>query len=476
MHDEKNQKEAAVITVASKKDSKEREKTMENQKKCFNFRKIKKDVQGITLIALVVTIIVLLILAGIALNLTIGENGIFSRAEKAANTWRNAETNEQLAMGELGNWIGNYLGENGNGGSQGGGSSTEEKWFVQKFEKAQEDNCPGGDACTDPENHIHVGDYVTNFNNTCTNTSSPVNLSEEQTGVEGTQTYQYDSNTTWRVLGIRGSGDSAQLILTTGSPIKRTGDDPYLHLEGAEGWYNTDDSMTDNNILDEICSIYNNSLADEVRSMRIEDINNLLGITVGEDGQIYKNGEKISSSQSFIGYSQTYGQGDNHYAPENYLIEKYPSNEEYQNLRPKYEGDTVDGSAYMYMVTDPSVIDSSSKLYEVLFDGTTSNGYSKAYWLASSGVLDYGSFCGFGPGFVFLGLACGGYGDLFHSCGREQEYWFGVRPVAYLKSTVSENDLTISRNGTEEEWATTIPDPDGFTSESISAGRVTARP
>ena len=68
---------------------------------------VMKNVQGITLIALVVTIIVLLILAGIALNLTIGQNGIFSRAQTAANTWRNAETNEQLAMGELEDWIDN---------------------------------------------------------------------------------------------------------------------------------------------------------------------------------------------------------------------------------------------------------------------------------------------------------------------------------------------------------------------------------
>ncbi len=67
-----------------------------------------------------------MILAGIALNLTIGQNGIFSRAEKAANTWRNAETNEQLALGELGNWIGNYLGENGNGGSQGGSNGDDQ--------------------------------------------------------------------------------------------------------------------------------------------------------------------------------------------------------------------------------------------------------------------------------------------------------------------------------------------------------------
>lgn len=109
MHDEKNQKEAAVIIVDSKRDSKERGKTMENKKKSFNLKKFKKDVQGITLIALVVTIIVLLILAGIALNLTIGQNGIFSRAQTAANTWRNAETNEQLAMGELENLMNEYI-------------------------------------------------------------------------------------------------------------------------------------------------------------------------------------------------------------------------------------------------------------------------------------------------------------------------------------------------------------------------------
>ena len=82
---------------------------MEKRKKKFNYKKLKKDVQGITLIALVVTIIVLLILAGIALNLTIGQNGILSRAQTAANTWRNAETNEQLAMGELEGWMDGYM-------------------------------------------------------------------------------------------------------------------------------------------------------------------------------------------------------------------------------------------------------------------------------------------------------------------------------------------------------------------------------
>ena len=73
--------------------------------KILNIKKIKKQVKGITLIALVVTIIVLLILAGIALNLTIGENGLFTRAQNAANTWQMAEQNEQNAMNSLADWI-----------------------------------------------------------------------------------------------------------------------------------------------------------------------------------------------------------------------------------------------------------------------------------------------------------------------------------------------------------------------------------
>ena len=88
----------------------------------ITMKEVKRQVKGITLIALVVTIIVLLILAGIALNLTIGQNGIFTRAQKSVNTWRNAETNEQLAMGELEDLMDGYL--NGNGGSGTGGETT----------------------------------------------------------------------------------------------------------------------------------------------------------------------------------------------------------------------------------------------------------------------------------------------------------------------------------------------------------------
>lgn len=38
---------------------------------------------GITMVSLVITIIILIILAGISLNITIGENGIITKAKQA---------------------------------------------------------------------------------------------------------------------------------------------------------------------------------------------------------------------------------------------------------------------------------------------------------------------------------------------------------------------------------------------------------
>ena len=51
--------------------------------------------KGITLVALVVTIVVLLILAGVGLNLVIGENGLIQHAKSVETKWREAEEKEQ---------------------------------------------------------------------------------------------------------------------------------------------------------------------------------------------------------------------------------------------------------------------------------------------------------------------------------------------------------------------------------------------
>ena len=60
---------------------------------------MKKQRKGITLIALVITIIILLILAGITINLTIGQRGILNRAQEAGRNYQQAakKEDEQLA-------------------------------------------------------------------------------------------------------------------------------------------------------------------------------------------------------------------------------------------------------------------------------------------------------------------------------------------------------------------------------------------
>lgn len=61
--------------------------------------------KGITLVALVVTIIVLLILAGVTINLVLGNNGVIDRAKYATNIWANTSEGEEAMMGQIENDI-----------------------------------------------------------------------------------------------------------------------------------------------------------------------------------------------------------------------------------------------------------------------------------------------------------------------------------------------------------------------------------
>ena len=70
-------------------------------------KNLKREAKGITLIALAVTIIVLLILAGVAINLTIGNNGIFSRAQDAKQKSEKADWEDKIEMAIAGKMIEN---------------------------------------------------------------------------------------------------------------------------------------------------------------------------------------------------------------------------------------------------------------------------------------------------------------------------------------------------------------------------------
>ena len=78
----------------------------------MNLKANKKRTQkGITLIALVVTIVVLLILAGVSLNAIFSENGIINRAKDAQNKMDQATQNDLNAINELNDWLYEITGE-----------------------------------------------------------------------------------------------------------------------------------------------------------------------------------------------------------------------------------------------------------------------------------------------------------------------------------------------------------------------------
>ena len=74
-----------------------------------------KNNKGITLVALVVTIVVLLILAGVSINLVLGNNGIIVKAREAQKKSAEASQNDLIGMNELTQQLEGVLNENGGG-------------------------------------------------------------------------------------------------------------------------------------------------------------------------------------------------------------------------------------------------------------------------------------------------------------------------------------------------------------------------
>ena len=72
---------------------------------------LKKTEKGITLVALVVTIVVLLILAGVSINLVLGNNGIIAKAKDAETKSAEASENDLKGMNALTEEMNNALGE-----------------------------------------------------------------------------------------------------------------------------------------------------------------------------------------------------------------------------------------------------------------------------------------------------------------------------------------------------------------------------
>lgn len=87
-------------------------------------KKTKRKSEGITLIALVITIVILIILAGVSISLVLGDNGIVSKAKAAKQNMEIAENEEQEGLANL--EIAIQEGTNGGSGGNSGGSESDD--------------------------------------------------------------------------------------------------------------------------------------------------------------------------------------------------------------------------------------------------------------------------------------------------------------------------------------------------------------
>lgn len=376
-------------------------------------KKFKETQRGITLIALVITIVILIILATVTLNVVLGDGGLIQRAQQAKELTEEAAAEEEQQILNLTGYFDDLAADS----------------VVEAFK--------AGD--------IKVGDYV----NYIPDSNSPVNLTEADTGYGETQTYSVDSSTTWRVLGL--SEDGQHLLLTSGSPIKKDGEDPYLVLQGATSYLNCVQT------LNKAASVYNNStLAEETRSMTMKDIENVLGgitVTLPEEGSPNTGTVTFNMDSSNTNIGQTTPYRSYTYEASDYTPEGAAT------LTHATAGTKANGDAYMIMYDYDGYqelgLDIDRETYDMLFAGTTSDdNYAKSYWLASPGVYAYSGYANFGPGAVYDGLASsGGYG-LFYSYGRWSAVGSAVRPVVVLKSSVTVDQLQVIADKTEATWNT----------------------
>ena len=395
-----------------------------------------KQEKGITLIALVVTIVALLILAGVSINAVFGQDGIIEKAKDAQNKMDQATQNDLDSIDGLSNWIDSQI--NGTTGVRVVGK---EGSLLAMYQKAQKETCDNADGACKDATHLHIGDYVDYKNPT----SGTAKVTSAESGVYGkdsngnatvniNQTYTLSTtknNVKWRVLGIDSETGGIKLIVA--DPIERdanadlltavnkTEENPYLYLKGAEAYLYGPDAM------DKVSEMYlNSTYATKARSATMDDINEITGVTTEE---------KIKEVD-LLGYGTEYN-FEKQYTPELWL--------QIGKKKDETKAGPVKGTstsyAYYINVTEegvPTVTIANTRVHDMLFKNVEF-GTQKAYWLASRGVFADSSRAYFGSGIVASGdagtLADVGY-YAFNSDGFEHVYGLAVRPVVSLKSDV----------------------------------------
>ncbi len=424
-------------------------------------RKSTKDT-GITLIALVVTIVVLLILAGIIIRLVFSDNGIINKARESEEAEKQSRIAEMVNLEVLGSYgtegkielgvLNNNLEKNIEGITHDGETLTNNPItsLPSTVEVDGVEVVINGDYIRGEEpvdlTKLAIGDYVDYTYDSAAN----YELSKNQSGYTNDQVIAQESGLRWRILNIDTS--TGKIDLTTEKATDATVD-----FRGCLGYNNGV------YLLHDICAkLYSNrSLGVTARSISLDDLDKHLT----EAGKRQRDSYKTNAVQ--YGDVVTYTTNPRYpslYAKENTSgINLDVTGLSEDGIKERLKADGIDRSDKYYETPTTEVFGPTpgnngmtiySNYYEIGFNTTTygeafsvlKQASSKYYWLATRYTNNNtGGYAYFG---IFFADPTIGGSYLVNSAGGQDGYHYCLRPVVTIDANLIDMGAGKDENGT----------------------------
>ena len=407
-----------------------------------------KNQKAITLIALVITIVVLLILAGVTIASLTGDNGILTRTNEAKQKTKAGNIQEQIDL-----WKTNLtMIDNIN-------MEEAKKEFLDKLEKEelitneerQEIEKTGSMKIGDQvivfwkitiaekvkDGTIKIGDYVAYVPSE--NISSTINEEINQySGFSSGEQSISQEKLNWRVFDITNDGN-VRLISEnpTNSKIRLNGYDAYNNIV-----YLVDKSCK------ELYS--NNEYSIDVKNLKINDIEEKINVN-NFDYREYANanvdtkkygGKKEYNLPNSV-YPSIFAKERNSWI-EGISVPELDLSEQKEPIVGKVEGKssiTITQTCWIRKMDRSDFID---EMYYNLLIGNGENDY-QSYWLSSRSINAYPNEAIFNTRFVTNGSVT--VGNIFRSNGQGESNAMPIRPIVTLNSEVAINMTDDSKNG-----------------------------
>ena len=412
-----------------------------------------KNKKGITLIALVITIIVLLILAGISISMITSQDGILNKAITARDRLNDAADEEAVrlallsAIDDNGNTdyenIGKYLDgasyENGKIKYKGKTYETSDESISKKGEWYI-----SGNNVTNGTTTIALGATINYDPFTGVDSSKLTATTETEKTGQTAQTFTIANNEaqklTWKVLGTDDDGNI--LIMPTTNITDSTGAIQRMPIGGTDATAAQNAAQYAAEEIDRICSIYGYGKgAKSARSVKVEDIDKLTGFDKTTYAQDQGNGYghdvtySINETDEYVYYKWS---GITEPKKTDYKVFSYLKGSEWVSLT-KGQSATIKSTCYFYdMSSDPyKTVLTNKGVYDLI------GADNDPYMLSSLCVDAYSEYASFGMRMVYNNSILANF--YFNSHDKYSKSIWGLRPAVSLKPDVSFSD---AGNGT----------------------------